>query len=212
MCDFSEKLIAWLDGELSQEEAARIKQHLPGCEECAANVGRYCNASRAFKACCDTVWAAQLQRKRRRWAPVLTGAIAAATALALMLLTHSRSRTAPPALPSRLAAAPAITARQAALPIGGQAVPASIVRVNRRQGRPEPRVPANPTAQFQDANWQRAEHSIRIAIPVDAVLPPGAAPEGMAFVGDVRFAADGTPQALVLQPELVSFERRTNQP
>src|SRR5271157_1995262 len=51
----------------------------------------------------------------------------------------------------------------------------------------------------QTANWAVAEPAIQIAIPGDAMFPPGAVPEGVNFVANLSLA-DGSVQGLRLQP------------
>ena len=50
------------------------------------------------------------------------------------------------------------------------------------------------------AAWQPAEQTIQIIIPADALFPPGAFPEGVSFVADLRLAADGSAGGLALRP------------
>jgi hypothetical protein len=45
-----------------------------------------------------------------------------------------------------------------------------------------------------------AQPTIEIAIPSDALFPPGAVPEGFAFVADLSLAQDGSPAELALRP------------
>jgi hypothetical protein len=45
-----------------------------------------------------------------------------------------------------------------------------------------------------------AEPTIQILIPADALFPPGALPEGVDFVADLRLAAEGSPARLALRP------------
>ena len=40
MCDFSGKLVAWLDRELPAEEAADVERHLEACTECRSRSTR----------------------------------------------------------------------------------------------------------------------------------------------------------------------------
>jgi hypothetical protein len=42
--------------------------------------------------------------------------------------------------------------------------------------------------------------AIRIAIPADEIFPPGAVPEGVAYIANLSLAADGSVQGLRLQP------------
>jgi hypothetical protein len=50
-----------------------------------------------------------------------------------------------------------------------------------------------------DENWMAAEPAIQIAIPGDAMFPPGALPEGVSFVAELSVAADGSPERIHLQ-------------
>jgi hypothetical protein len=56
-----------------------------------------------------------------------------------------------------------------------------------------------------------AAPALEIAIPGDAIFPPGAFPPGISFTADVTIAPDGSAQQIRLQPQLVEFERRSNQ-
>ena len=59
-----------------------------------------------------------------------------------------------------------------------------------------------------DPNWRPPqEPAIQIAIPAEAVFPPGAVPEGVNFIGDINVAADGTVQQLRLRPRLAGFSK-----
>ena len=53
MCDFSEKLIAWLDGEVPTDEASDLERHLKGCCECRNSLAAYKRMSAEFDAYCD---------------------------------------------------------------------------------------------------------------------------------------------------------------
>lgn len=221
MCEFSGRLIVWLDNELPADAAAEVDRHVQGCAECAGSLARYRHVSRTFETYCDAALAAQAQRKAPPWVPVLAGAAAAGVAIALVLVAFPRGDAVHTGAPAPASAAPVIAAETAPTTVTiPQAAPAAVhgdvgrvpKRIHQQAQLVPPRVLASHASQLQYANWARPERSIRIAIPVDAVLPPGAAPEGTAFVADVSFGADGSPQTLVLQPELVSLERRTNQP
>jgi hypothetical protein len=50
-----------------------------------------------------------------------------------------------------------------------------------------------------NANWVSFEPAIQIAIPVEAMFPPGAVPEGITFIADLSIAADESVQGLRLQ-------------
>ena len=60
MCEHSKKLIApkliaWMDGELPERDAAEVERHLRECAECRECVAAYEQASGAFEAYCDAV-------------------------------------------------------------------------------------------------------------------------------------------------------------
>jgi anti-sigma factor RsiW len=210
MCDFSGKLIAWLDRELPAEEAAEAERHLEVCSECRSEVDAYKRVSGEFDAYCDEEFASSVRRGVPRWAPVVSGAGAVAALVALFLAmprTHVKSPAFHPPQVA-VAASPAVVAA---------AVPASVSlakRVHRRQAvalKSIRNANAAP-AQNQNAYLLPDEPMIQIAIPADEMFPPGAVPEGMHFVADLTIGADGSAERLRLRPRLAGFERRTTQP
>lgn len=140
MCDFGRsRLIAWLDDELGVAEAAAVKAHVEGCEECAREVrsirrisGDLAEYARALAAPGRSKW---------RWAPV--AAAAAVLFAAGIELTDVRA--------------------------------------------PEP--PAN----FADPRV------IQVAVPLEDLLPIGAAPPGAVIVGEVVLDVGGTPRSFRLE-------------
>ncbi len=50
MCDFSGRLVAWMDGELEASEAAEVERHVVACVECRECVSACETASRDFAA------------------------------------------------------------------------------------------------------------------------------------------------------------------
>jgi hypothetical protein len=50
------------------------------------------------------------------------------------------------------------------------------------------------------AEFEMAEPAIQIAIPGEAMFPPGAVPEGVTYIANVSLAADGSVQGVRLQP------------
>ena len=210
MCDFSGKLIAWLDHELPPEEAAEVERHLTGCSECGSGVETYKRVSGEFDAYCDAAIASGVRRGVPRWAPVVLGAGAAA-ALVALFLAMPRTRVDPPAFDrpqTVVAASPVIVTN---------VLPASISpaqRVHRRHAVAPASIQIGSSASVQNQNayLQPDEPMIQIAIPADEMFPPGAVPEGMHFVADVTIAADGSAERLRLRPRLAGFERRTTQP
>ncbi len=208
MCDFSGKLIAWLDRELPAEEAAGVERHLTGCSECRSSVDAYKRVSSEFDAYCDEAIASSTpKREVPRWVPATLGAGAVAALVAVFLALPRTHNVTPPAVhPPQVAvtASPVIVAK---------AVPAAvspIQRVHRRQAVTPVsiRETNSAPAQNQNAYFLPEEPMIQIAIPADEMFPPGAVPEGMHFVADLTIAADGSAERLRLRPRLAGFERR----
>jgi anti-sigma factor RsiW len=210
MCDFSGKLIAWMDHELSVDETAEVERHLEACSECRGEVDTYIRVSCEFDAFCDEVIASSVRPIISRWVPVACAA-GAVVALVALFLVWPRIPAEPPAfhLPeAAVAAPPAVVAK---------VWPASvrpIQRVHRRQTSAPARIQnANAAhAQQENAYIQSEEPVIQIAIPADEMFPPGTVPAGMHFVADLAIAADGSADGLRLRPRLAGLERRTTQP
>ena len=60
MCEHTEKLIAsklvaWMDGELPESEAAAVEEHVAQCAECRECLAAYKQASGAFDMYCDAM-------------------------------------------------------------------------------------------------------------------------------------------------------------
>ena len=102
MCDFSGRLIAWMDCELEANEAAVLGLHVRGCAECRERVAAYEDVSRGFAAYCnvmlETAMVTKIHRKLPRWVPVVAGA-AAVAAVVLVLASLPRSVQPVPVIP-----------------------------------------------------------------------------------------------------------------
>jgi anti-sigma factor RsiW len=195
MCDLSGRLIAWLDRELREDEAADVERHLRACAECRSQVAAFEQVSGTFDAYCDAVIASNVRRRLPRWVPVWSGAAAAVAAA--LLLAFPRAPVEPFVRHPAVIAVPPAIFRETAPP------PTKTVR--RRH--------ATPRVQSQNANvLPAAGPAIQIAIPAEGMFPPGAVPDGISFTADLSIAADGSAQRLRLQPRLVGFERRATQP
>ena len=210
MCEFSGKLIAWLDRELPVEEAAEVERHFAGCSECRSDADAYKRVSYEFDEYCDAAVESNTRRGVPRWAPVVLGAGAVA-ALVALFLAMPRTRVGPHASHSpqaALAASPAVVA--AAVP----ASLSSIQRFHRQRAVTPASIQSAEVApvQNQNPNLLPDEPMIQIAIPADEMFPPGAVPEGMHFVADLSIAADGSAERLRLRPRLAGYERKTTQP
>jgi anti-sigma factor RsiW len=218
MCDFTEKLMAWVDKELSDNDAAAVERHLRGCPECRGRLDTYRQLSGAFDqycdAYCDAVTASKPGRKLTRRVLTISGGVAVAAAVAVFFLLAARWRVQP-ATPS---AAPISTVIDVAktLPPAHAAQPAPVVirpvaRIERRK-RAEQVRQAAVQRQNEDTNSLASEPAVEIAIPADAIFPPGAVPEGVGFTADVTIAPDGSARQIRLRPQLTEFERRPTRP
>jgi anti-sigma factor RsiW len=174
MCDVQAKLIAWLDRELSRDEAAGVERHIEGCKECRSRLAAYEQVSETFGVYCDSVVAAKTRRQLPRWAPVLASAVVATV---VVYLAASRARIEPPPLLT-----PTITAASVALPAPPRA--ARRKTIYRRH--------AVAPAEARPAKWQPMETAVQIAIPAEAMFPPGAMPKGMNFIAELSIAPDGS--------------------
>lgn len=200
MCDYSGKLIAWLDHELRDEQMAEVQRHIQECLECRTQVANYQQVSKAFDVYCDAAMAVESLRRQPRWVSVLSAAavVALAATLAMVMFRPSVKPTAP---------APASTAAVARTDI---ARPIVVPATTQAASKPAPRWHTASHVRAQAANWLPPEPAIQIAIPAEAMFPPGAVPEGVNFAADVSFGPDGSAQQIRLWPRLVGFERRTN--
>src|SRR5580704_6474655 len=207
MCDFSGKLIAWLDRELLAEDAAEVERHLELCSECRTDVDAYKRVSSEFDAYCDAAIASSARRGVPRWTPVAV-ATAAAAALVALFLAMPRKRVQPPAFhPVQVAIAGLAHVDVTTVPASVRVVHA----VHRRHSDTATTV-QNANANVvhdQNAYLHPDEPMIEIAIPADEMFPPGAVPEGVHFVADVTIAPDGSAERMSLRPRLAGFERRT---
>jgi anti-sigma factor RsiW len=210
MCDFSGKLIAWLDRELPAEEAAEVERHLHGCSECRSDVEAYKRVSSEFDAYCDEAIAPNARPGMPRWVPVVSAAGAVAALLALFFIWPRTPGKSPAfrAPDAAVAASPVIVAKGLPAPVR------PVQRVHRQHAvaTVQSQNENSALAQNQNAYSLPDEPVIQIAIPADEMFPPGAVPEGMHFIADVTISADGSAERLRLRPRLAGFERRMTQP
>lgn len=182
MCEFSGRLVAWLDQELPPEQAGRLEQHLQSCSDCRRLLAAYEKVNRALAVYCDALTNDSRSTRGRFW---LAGAGAAIAAGLVLIWFLPRSRT------EHLATSPAPTVHSLALAVEPPA--ARIPATHRRQSgarRASVWIPAMPIS----------EPEFQIAIPAEAIFPPGAIPEGYHFIADLSIAPDGSPQGLRLIP------------
>lgn len=208
MCEYSRRLVAWMDGEASAGEASEIARHLAECAECRNCAAELRSVSGTIEEYCEAVLRASEPSDTRWRKPALLAAAAIALAL---VFAHSRRPTTPPVQ------APSETAGAAS---NAQPVPSPPARVSAREKRdlkrhrhPSARVapPLQARAQTASASTLSDESALRIAIPAEALFAPGALPDGMIFVADLSIGADGRVEQLRLVPQPVPFERRLEQ-
>jgi len=211
MCEFSEKLMAWLDQELPAEESTVIDGHVRACAECRREVLACRELSETMDAYCDAAILASARSPERatprmvRRAFVGTAAVAAAVLLVFLTVSQrvwrmdsASSGVLPFAQKPPLA--PAELEKSAPVETYGAQMPRKI------------RKPLRPLDAKRGENPWPEETPVYIAIPADALFPPGALPDGVGFVADVSLRSDGSAQRLRLQPQLVGFKRRGTQP
>lgn len=214
MCEYSDRLISFLDHELPDEEAIKVELHLETCNECRKQVGLFTKVSREIDAYCNEAMALHARPAATPWTPVIVAA-GVVTAVLALFLAWPRTRVTP----STIQLPPVATANS--LAVAGNGIPVSapsIQGVRRRHtGADELRLAPVQSKNSEPTPSQIAYNSpdepiIQIAIPADEIFPPGAVPEGMNFIADLTVAADGTSEGLRLRPRLIGFERRTTEP
>jgi len=90
------------------------------------------------------------------------------------------------------------------------ALPETASRLHLAKGKPVQY--AAPLLESEDSEWLEPEPAVEIAIPADAIFPPGAIPENVGFTADVTIAPDGSAQQIRLRPQFTEFERRSTRP
>jgi len=209
MCDFPGKLIAWLDHELLEREAAEVREHVQGCKECQNRVKVYEQVGKALNSYCDETLASKVPGGRISWQLALSAAAVVGIAL---LLVFPRARVEQTMTHQPAAAKPAL---HDATTVAPPAIAFETPPVPENPQKPQRNVhqhPATAAAQNPGRNWLSAEPAIQIAIPAEAMFPPGAVPEGINFVADLSIGPDGSAQGLRLQPRLVGLERKSTRP
>jgi len=183
MCDVSGKLIAWMDGELAENEVADVKHHIRGCSECRSRVEAFGEISRLVVAYCDAAAEAGPRRRLPLWIPALVGAVAV---VALLLFTFR---------PAEVKPIPVIVRAAAPAPV---AVPETVPVLTNVKARAAHRRHESPPRRNSNPDWAFANPAFQIVIPADAMFAPGAVPEGTIFRADLSMAPDGSVQGLRL--------------
>ena len=180
MCEFQAKLIAFLDRELPSEEVAGVERHIEGCEECRNRLVGYELVNETFDTYCDAVMAAKTRRPIPHWAPVL--ASAAVAAVVIFLALAEKRMEPPPVLTPTIAAVSVPGPMPVLAPPAPE--PAPRKKMHRRH--------AVPAVQERAVKWRPTETAVQIAIPAEAMFPPGAMPKGLNFVAELSIAPDGS--------------------
>ena len=177
MCDRQAKLVAWLDGELPGDEAAAIRAHVGECQTCRSRITAYEKVSEDFHLYCNAVFEAGTKPRTLPWIPVL----ATAAVVIVSFIVYFRTRVAPP----RPASAPIVSAQP--VPI-----PAPVSTPGAAPGKAARHKPAPPPGKPHAPQWEPWETSVEIAIPAESIFAPGAMPEGMRLIGELRIGPDGS--------------------
>jgi hypothetical protein len=213
-----ERLSAYLDGELRQEEQAAVREHLGGCAECARELGELAtldDAARAlpaepppgyFEALPARVRARlEPQRRAPRW-PVWSWAAAAALLLAVLTPAVLYRSRAPASLDSEPPAAALPTEPRSADPsalegeavVGGalspetqpSSVPMLAVPESKREAEPQPEFARPPSRML------RQERVAPRPTPAQPMAPPPTVAPEAGSAGAVA-----TPPAVALPAE-----------
>jgi hypothetical protein len=167
MCEYSGRLIAWLDRELEDQEATNVDWHVGRCAECRCAVSAYQQVSGAFLLCYEATITVKKRSNKRLWA--LGGVAAAAAILWAFLLAQPRAEKLAAHIPSPPHAPPMAFERP----------PAPVARVRSLRRRDPDPVPVR-------SRWIAVEPMVEVALPADALFPPGAVPAGFSFIADFR--------------------------
>jgi len=243
MCEFSEKLIAWLDRELPPEDTEVVEQHVRRCAECQRQVEIYRALNEMIDTYCEAALAGSLpvtsgvdntrKGQQLRWAlaapktreraksrvgrALFVGTAAVAAAVLGVVLATLVQRFLWIDSPAANAVPPTILNRTPIPSIALEKTPmvqtatAQAPRTARKPLLPRQAGPVSTSRRRNESLWPN-QAPVYIAIPADALFPPGALPEGVGFVADVNLRPDGSAQRLRLQPQLVGFQRRGAQP
>jgi anti-sigma factor RsiW len=165
MCEYSGRLIAWLDGELPDGEATNVEWHVGQCAECRKAVSEYREVSDAFLACYEGQMKHPAPKPHSwRWVAALAGLAAAIAAIIVLAQPPAEKLAFHPPSPRPPAPELIMASARARIPLSRRAIPA-------------------PTRH----PWTPEEPVVEVALPADALFPPGAVPEGVSFIADVRF-------------------------
>ena len=191
MCEFSGKLVAWLDRELPAGKASEVAQHLRECGDCRTELAMYEHTSAAFDTYLDAVVARNVRHVLPRWWVPAVGAVAAVIAAVVVLAFWSPRSAQQPAVPLPLSVAavvPPVQSASAPLSVAGNRIPRKRV------------VSTGPASAQDESTFLPAEPVVRITIPAEEIFPPGAVPAGVSINADLTIGPDGSVQWILLRP------------
>ena len=183
MYNVEAKLIAWLDRELSSDEAAAVDRHIKECQECRGRLATYKKVSETFEVYCEAVVAEKTRPPVSPWVAVFASGVVAAVVLFLTFL--QRPVGPPPVL------TPTVAASSVPVPTPRAVGPVPHKTIRRRH--------VVPPIQERAVEWRSTETAVQITIPADAMFPPGAMPKGMNFIAELSIAPDGSVQQVRLR-------------
>lgn len=167
MCKFSGRLVAWLDRELPEAEAIDVEWHVRQCAECRRTVSSYQEISDAFLEC-YTAMPGPRTRRPWRWAAMACASAAAILLIAVAARPHPQPLPALPQAPH----APAVAFEKTS--------PRMVAVRARHTLTPAP----NPKPSRE--RWIAVEPTVEVALPAEALFPPGAVPAGFTFIADIQ--------------------------
>ena len=177
MTKHPENLVAWLDDELTADQAEVVTRHVEGCAECRAK-------ARSYAAVGEGLMELRARPERvswRRWSVAAAGIAAAVLVAVGMWVRPSGSVVALPVVvaPPR--------AQEMQMFFRASAPPVAVVRVRavRKKAAPVPVV---------------REVRVPVSLSMDEYLPPGAIPAGYSIRAEMVLAEDGTARELRLMP------------
>jgi len=205
MCEYSKRLVAWMDGELAESEAAKVEQHVracPACGQCVSACEEICREFAAYYAAFTQTRPVARQQKVSGWVPIAASIVAVAAMLAIAFVPRLAKQVPTiqqaAAIPSTVAtSAIAETRAPASQPVAEDHYPSHRQQNAIRVGH-HPRGTAKLGS--TKAKWVMIEPAIQIAIPADAIFPPGAVPEGVTYIANVSLRPDGSVRGIQLQP------------